>query len=588
MTQLPSPKKPSNNSSNYENSDAELKFRQQQEGQSSDWHQRMANLVGLEEEIPPSKEESSASETASNSNATSNDEVPPSHPSSLRTQQRFSSNPFAKVAVVGAATLSGVVIAGIFLSQLMSGNNKQPRKIAPTITQNTNELNKTEQLKPEQEIEILKTKLALAEQAKAVKAAQLQLRTVRPPTRATPTPTRTRSQPQPVTRVVVQRVPTPARTVYVPRVVERIVRVPQRVAQARPTPTPPPQPPRATPTPTPQPTVTATPNATFELTSVPELTPIPMPSDVGEALSTNRSITPTPTPTPTVPQVASSPPAPLASELNTRARQPLPNRTNTTTNPQEQSLASNQTKQYGGKAIAIGTKAKAVLAADIAGEANRPGTNNSSSNNNNNKDDSQFVVRLREPLKSVDGAIALPKNTELVAQIKQISEGGWVQLSVVSVNFQNNGNITEIRLPPDAIKIRRPGGRPLLARKYPDKSGKIAANDAFSGLLGGLGQVGDILNRPETKLRRQCEPNNTTTTINGTTTTTSSNDCYSYSETDQQRNIPAAVLEGASKAMVPQLNNRNNQATQEMMKSNIWHLEAGTEVEVYANKITRF
>ena len=565
MTQLPSPKKPSNNSSNYENLDAELKFRQPQEGQSSDWHQRMANLVGLEEEIPPSKEESSASETAS-SNASSNDEVPPSHPSSLRTQQRFSSNPFAKVAVVGGATLFGVVIAGIFLSQLMSGNNQQPRKIAPTITQNTNESNKTEQLKPEQEIEILKTKLALAEQAKAVKEAQLQLRTVRPP-RATPTPTRTRSQPQPVTRVVVQRVPTPARTVYVPRVVERIVRVPQRVAQVRPTPTQPPQPPRATPTP--QPTVTATPSATFELSSVPELAPIPMPSDVGEALSTNRSITPTPT----VPQVASSPPAPLASELNSRARQPLPNRTNTTTNPQEQSLASNQTKQYGGKAIAIGTKAKAVLAADITGEANRPGTN-SSSNNNNNKDDSQFVVRLREPLKSVDGAIALPKNTELVAQIKQISEGGWVQLSVVSVNFQNNGNITEIRLPPDAIKIRRPGGRPLLARKYPDKSGKIAANDAFSGLLGGLGQVGDILNRPETRLRN-CG------------TYGDNNTPFLCSETDQQRNIPAAVLEGASKAIIPQLNQRNQQATQEMMKSNIWHLEAGTEVEVYANKITK-
>lgn len=575
MTQLPSPKKSSNNSSHYENSDAELKFHQQQEGQSLDWHQRMANLVGLEEEIPPSKEESSTLETGSNSNTSSNDEVPPSHPSSLRTQQRLSSNPFAKVAVVGGATLSGVLIAGIFLSQLMSGNNKQPRKISPTITQNTNESNKTEQLKPEQEIEILKTKLALAEQAKAVKDAQLQLRTVRPP-RATPTPTQTRSQPQPVTRVVVQRVPTPARTVYVPRVVERIIRVPQRVAQAKPTPT---QSPQATPTP--QPTVTATPSPTFELSSVPELTPIPMPSDVGEALSTNRSITPTPTPTPTVPQVASSPPTPLASELNSRARQPVPNRTNTPTNVQEQSLASNQTKQYGGKSIAIGTKAKAVLAADIAGEANRPGSNNSSSNNN--KNDGQFVVRLNEPLKSVDGAIALPKNTELVAQIKQITEGGWVQLSVVSVISQNNGNITEIRLPPDAIKIRRPGGRPLLARKYPDKSGKIAANDTFSGLLGATSQIGDILNRPETRYRRVCDTIGTDRNTNNT-----SNDCYSYPETEQQRNIPAAVLEGASKAIIPQLNQRNQQATQEMMKSNIWHLKAGTEVEVYANQITRF
>lgn len=553
MTQLPSPKK----SSNYENSEPELKFSPQQEGQASNWHKRMANLVGLEEEIPQSKEESSLSETTSN-----NDQPPPSHASSLRTQQSLSSNPFAKVAVVGGATLSMVVIGGIFLSQLMSGNNKQPRKISPTITQNTHESDKIEQLKPEQEIEILKTKLALAEQAKAVKAAQLQLRTVRTPIRAISTPAQPRSQPQPVTRVVVQRVSSPTRTVYVPRVVERIVRVPQRVAQAKPTPTQ-----------SPQPKIIATPSPIFELTSVPELTPIPMPSDVGQALSTNRSITPTPT----VPQVASSPPAPLASELNSRTRGTVPNRTNTTTYAQNETQSTNQTNQLTGKSVAVGTSAKAVLTTALSGEGNRSGNSDS---NNNNKNDSQFVVRLREPLKSVDGAIALPKNTELVTQIQQITESGWVQLSVVAVISQNNGTLTEIRLPAGAMKIRRPGGRPLLAKKYPDKSDKIAGMDTFSGLLGGAGQVGDILNRPETKTRDTCD---------GLSDVQRNNRyCGLFSETRQQRNIPAAILDGAARVTVPQLNQRNQQATQEMMKSNIWHLEAGTEVEVYTNQITRF
>ena len=561
MTQLPSPKK----SSNYEKSEPELKFSPQQEGQASNWHKRMANLVGLEEEIPSSKEESSLSESTS-TNASSNDQALPSHPSSLRTQQPLSSNPFAKVAVVGGATLSMVVIGGIFLSQLMSGNNKQPRKISPTITQNTHESDKTDELKPEQEIEILKTKLALAEQAKAVKAAQLQLRNVRPPIRATSTPAQPRSQPQPVTRVVVQRVPTPARTVYVPRVVERIVRVPQRVAQAKPTPTQ-----------SPQPKVTATPSAIFELTSVPELTPIPMPSDVGQALSTNRSITPTPT----VPQVASSPPAPLASELNSRTRGTLPNRTNTTTYAQNETQSTNQTNQLTGKSVAVGTSAKAVLTTALSGEGNRSGSSNSNSDSNNNtKNNSQFVVRLREPLKSVDGAIALPKNTELVTQIQQITEGGWVQLSVVAVISQNNGTLTEIRLPPGAMKIRRPGGRPLLAKKYPEKSGKIAGMDTFSGLLGGIGQAGDILNRPQTRTKVYCYETGGTSNDNRY--------CTPTTETDQQRNIPAAILEGTSKAIVPQLNQRNQQATQDMMKSNIWHLEAGTEVEVYTNQLTRF
>lgn len=553
MTQLPSPKK----SSNYENSEPELKFSPQQEGQASNWHKRMANLVGLEEEIPQSKEESSLSETTSN-----NDQPRPSHASSLRTQQPLSSNPFAKVAVVGGATLSMVVIGGIFLSQLMSGNNKQPRKISPTITQNTHESDKTEQLKPEQEIEILKTKLALAEQAKAVKAAQLQLRSVRTPIRAISTPAQPRSQPQPVTRVVVQRVSSPTRTVYVPRVVERIVRVPQRVAQVKPTPTQ-----------SPQPKTIATPSPIFELTSVPELTPIPMQSDVGQALSTNRSITPTPT----VPQVASSPPAPLASELNSRTRGTVPNRTNTTTYAQNETQSTNQTNQLTGKSVAVGTSAKAVLTTALSGEGNRSGNSDS---NNNNKNDSQFVVRLREPLKSVDGAIALPKNTELVTQIQQITESGWVQLSVVAVISQNNGTLTEIRLPAGAMKIRRPGGRPLLAKKYPDKSDKIAGMDTFSGLLGGAGQVGDILNRPETKTRDTCD---------GLSDVQRNNRyCGLFSETRQQRNIPAAILDGAARVTVPQLNQRNQQATQEMMKSNIWHLEAGTEVEVYTNQITRF
>jgi hypothetical protein len=60
------------------------------------------------------------------------------------------------------------------------------------------------------------------------------------------------------------------------------------------------------------------------------------------------------------------------------------------------------------------------------------------------------------------------------------------------------------------------------------------------------------------------------------------------SETVQQRNIPAAILDGAAKVIVPQVNQRNQQATQEMMKSNMWYLPVGTEVEVYTNQITQF
>ncbi|MGH2412586.1 MAG: hypothetical protein ACRDEA_02595 [Microcystaceae cyanobacterium] len=578
MNNLP---KSNNSPSHNKTSEPESKVHNLDEVPQLDWHQRMANLVGLEEETRPSHKENNGSETASQTP----DETPaqPSHPSSLRTKQPLSSNPFAKVGVVGAATLGVVLVAGAFLSQLMSGTNKTPQKNFPEITRK-NDVDKIEQLKPEQEIEILKTKLALAEQAKAVKTAQLQLKTIKPPTQAKPTPAQAKPRTQTLTRVVVQRVPTPAQTVYVPRVVERIIRVPQRVvAQAKPTVSQPVQ--RAQPTQpiqTPQPTATPSISPVFEL-SAPELTPqdiaqIPFSLSIPSPTSTP-SLTPTPTPTatatptPSLPRVASSPPSRLGSELNSR-------------DTQSTSALINRITQHNGKSIAVGTSAKAVLATAVFGEGNKAGTNNNNNNdrnNNNNKNDSTFVVRLKEPLKSIDGKIALPANTELLAQIQQLSEGGMIQLKVVSVISQNKGKLTEISLPESAIKVRAPKGRPLLARKYPDKSGKISGMDTLIFGLGGAGKIGQILNSSETRYRYlPCNNSNNNNSNNN-------NNYCAYTETKQPRNIPAGILEGGMSALVPQLNNRNNQAINELItKSNIWYLPVGTEVEVFANQITRF
>ncbi|MBW4631660.1 MAG: hypothetical protein KME30_07090 [Iphinoe sp. HA4291-MV1] len=581
MNKLPK----SNNSHNHnnlnKNSDPESKVHHLHEVQPSDWHQRMANLVGLEEEISknPSYRESSALETTETTSRRDDEAPAPPSPSSLKTKQPLSSNPFAKVGVVGAATLGVVLVAGAFLSQLMSGTNKQPRKDFPQVTRKT-EPDKIEQLKPEQEIEILKTKLALAEQAKAVKLAQLQLKTVRPnQTPAQPTPAQPRTQPQPVTRVVVQRVPTPERTVYVPRVVERIVRVPQPVAQAKPTPTQPTQ--------IPQPTAKPSVSPSFDL-STPELTP----QDFAQIpFSLSIAPTPTPTPTPNLPRVASSP-ADSDSEPSEQEILPVPRTRNTATNPQRTPSALNQTIQHSSTSVAVGTSAKAVLVTAISGEASKAGINNNSGNNSNNnkKNDNQFVVRLKEPLKSIDGKIALPANTELLAQIQQINESGSVELSVVSVVSQNKSKLTEIRLPQSALKVRARGGRPLLARKYPEKSGKIAGMDTLIFGLGGIGKVGQVLNLPETKIKRdEACLDNYKEYLNKNPNGTNFPYCPSLSETKQQRNIPAAILEGGMNPLTQALTSRNNQAINELItKSNIWYLPVGTEVEVFANQITRF
>ncbi|NJR76120.1 MAG: hypothetical protein HC773_26110, partial [Scytonema sp. CRU_2_7] len=307
--------------------------------------------------------------------------------------------------------------------------------------------------------------------------------------------------------------------------------------------------------------------------------------------------TPTPTPTPNLPRVASSPPNPNSEPISSAKEgaeiPPVPNRTNTPnipnrTNPtrdtQSTSSLISRITQHNSKSIAVGTSAKAVLATAVFAEASKTGTNNTNSSNNN-KNDNTFVVRLREPLKSIDGAIALPANTELLAQIQQLSEGGMIQLKVVSVISQNKGKLTEISLPESAIKVRAPNGRPLLAKKYPDKSGKISGMDTFIFALGGAGKIGEVLNRPETRLR----PVNCTYTNDKGEQVSSSSVCSYISETKQQRNIPAGLLEGGMSALVPQLNQRNQQAINEMIqKSNVWYLPVGTEVEVVANQITRF
>lgn len=540
----------SNNSSNHKSSEPEYKFSEILAGKSSDWHQRMADLVGFEDEIPPSDEESRLPPQASSTQANT-DESSPSHPSSARTQQTLSSNPFAKVALVGGGTLLVVMVAGVFLSQLMGGTNQQVQKPLPEPNPNdTNQANEIEEAKPEEEIEMLKTKLAIAEQAKAVKAAQLQLRNVRPtPSRVTrSTPVQVR--PQPETRVVVQRVPTPAPTVYVPRVVtvERVVRVPQQVAQAQPPVIPAPPPP--------QPTLQPSPSPTFEL-STPELTPIPTPSTVADALSQINTPTP-PAPPPTPPVNPRFRPTPQTSEDVATA------------NPPTRPSTLSQSNQSGGKSLAVGTNAKAVLATALFGEANRAGTDS------NNKNDYTFVVRLKEPLKSTDDAVVIPKDTELVTQIQRISETGMVQLTVVSIiSREKSGNLKETTLPQGAMKIRAPKGRPLLARKYPNSSGKIAGMDTGLFFLGGVGKTAEILNRPETRIR-DCGDR-----IDG-------DGRYLCTVTEQQRNIPAGILEGGMNSLVPQLTQRNQQAINEMItKNNVWFLPVGTEVEVFVNQIMK-
>ena len=491
----------------------------------------MSRLVGFEEE--------SSSDTQGSEDSATPPE-PLSQPQEAQTKQALSSNPFAKLGLVGAATLAIVLVGGVFLSQLMSGSNQKPKTIvSPPVQEQPTDESISQQR--EAQIDTLKTKLALTEQAQMVKAAQQQLRI------AKSTPTVASQQPSVRQKVI----PTPPPTAYVPRTVtvERVIRVPASQPSLSP------QPPVVNPT---QPVV--------------NVTPPPPPSPFEEwarlaKLGSYGQVNP-----------GNQPTSNIATLEPANNAQPQQEET-----PQPDNSAVSQAQPQGQKSVAVGSSAKAVLATAIFGET----TNRSGGGGDAEEAKNVFVIRLKEPLKSTDGAIALPANTEFLAEIGSLSEQGLLQMNVVKVISQNNGNPTERSLPNNAIILRGTQGKPLIANKYPGQSSSIASMDAGLFVLGGIAKAAELVNRPDTRTVYREVPvdNNNDGDNNGDN---NPNRGYYATETDNRRNLAAGVLEGGMNSVVPQIAQRNQQAIAQMsQQGGVWFLPAGTNIEIYVNQATQ-
>ncbi|MEH2438152.1 MAG: hypothetical protein V7K25_28690 [Nostoc sp.] len=501
----------------------------QQDVESFDWESRMSRLVGFEEESSPYTQ-------GSEDSATSQESL--SLPQEVQTKQPLSSNPFAKLGLVGAATFAIVLVGGVFLSQLMSSNPKPKTIVPPQVREQPTNESTTQQLAGE--VDTLKTKLALTEQAQMVKAAQQQLRT------AKSTPTVVLKEPSVSSR---RMIPTPPPTAYVPRTVtvERIVKVPAS------------QPLRSPQLPVVKPNTQPVVNIT------PPSPPSPLQEwkrlaklgSYGQLDATNQSNNIAATPEP--------------------ANNPQPQQQQTP-QPQTPAPAESQAQPVGQKSLAIGTSAKAVLATAIFGET----TTRSSGGDEAAGGKNVFVIKSQEALKSKDGTTVIPANTEFLAEISSINEQGLMQMNVTKLISQNNGNPTEQSLPSNAIIIRGTQGKPLIANKYPGQSSSIASMDAGLFVLGGIGKAAELINRPDTTL---VSLPTTTTTTNSDGTTTPVTTSTTGTITENRRNLGAAVLEGGMNSVVPQIAQRNQQAIAQMSQpTNVWFIKAGTNVELYVNQ----
>ncbi|MEJ1934096.1 hypothetical protein WDZ92_28185 [Nostoc sp. NIES-2111] len=482
----------------------------------ADWESQMARLVGL------------AAEPATHTPDLAPSQPSPTSPQEVKTEQSLSSNPFAKLALVGTATLVMVMVAGVFLTQLMSAGNQKSKPKSSTASQpEVPATNFTPQQNFEQEVETLKTKLALAEQAQAVKVAQQNLRNA--------------------PRVIATA--TPQTNTSVPRVT---------VSQATPT---------------------STPRTVVErVASNPYAPPIPVTSSINPQIPPPPVIQSNPTPTPLNPweqwkrlsKVGSygqanpveQPSMTVSSQPPLTAPSPEPSN-NGYQPPQNPGSTISQAQPRNSQSLKVGTSAKGVLATAVFGETNRGRTNSGDDNENKN----MFVIRLTEPLKDADGAIAVPANTEILTELKSVSEQGVMQLSLTKMIVQNNGVLSERDIPNNALTIRGAGGSPLLAKQYPDRGSSIAGMDAGLFVLGGVAKAAELFNRTDSQV---------VVTTGGGTTVTSGN---------PRRNIAAGVLEGGLNSVVPQISQRNQQAIAQMMQqTNVWLLGAGTQVEIYVNQ----
>ncbi|MBW4560067.1 MAG: TrbI/VirB10 family protein [Mojavia pulchra JT2-VF2] len=517
----------------------------QPEEASSDWESRMAKLVGLEDE------EGSLSASGEKLEDSTTSQPSPSQQSKVATEQRLSSNPFAKLGLVGTATLAVVLFAGVFLTQLMGGSNQKPKKkniiasevAAPVINESP---------RPELEIEALKTKLALTEQSEAVKLAQQQLRN---------TQVNSLGSSRDGLTAGVPRTSKSTSKVDVPKIVtvERIVQVPQSL---QPTNYRPALPNLVAARPDTQPSVKVTPSPTMnplqtwanlaKLGSYGQVTISDRPRDHISASANN----------PNVEQQATNP------EVDPRQIDPTqtPESIAAANKAEKETLIANKETKQISKSLAVGNSVKAVLATAVFGAAT-----NSTSSDSSESQKNVFVVRLTEPLTGADGQVVIPAETELLTEIRSLSEQGLLQLDVVKAITKNNGEITETSLPPNAMTIRAPQGKPLVAQQFPNQGSSIAGMDVGLFVLGGLGKAAELFNRTEAQV--------VTTTSTGTI----------VSNTNPTRNILAGVFEGGMNTVVPQIAQRNQQAISEMMqRTNVWFLPAGTEVEIYVNQSMQF
>ena len=184
----------------------------------------------------------------------------------------------------------------------------------------------------------------------------------------------------------------------------------------------------------------------------------------------------------------------------------------------------------------------------------------------------RFAVQLTEDIMATDGARALPSGTVLITQVENVTRGNrLVSQSVVALVYPDSaGRIQQVPIPPGYLIVRGIDNQPLIADSLFDRGSEMAKADILVGILGSLGRVGEIINRPAQETFSQQSGFFGSTAVKTTTS--------------REPNILAAALEGFFTPTAQRLREKSDRNAQELLKrGNVAIVPEGTQVSVFVN-----
>jgi hypothetical protein len=187
----------------------------------------------------------------------------------------------------------------------------------------------------------------------------------------------------------------------------------------------------------------------------------------------------------------------------------------------------------------------------------------------------RFAIELTEPLRDINGEVALAAGTVLITQLTEILDANIVRQQVVAIVYRDDqGQVRQEALEPGVLMVRGEDNRPLVAQVRNDDGGSDFGDDVLVGALSALGNIGAVLNAPDAVTTATSEAAGGTSSTSTTTTVTSG----------QDEDVVAAALEGFFTPVSERVAERFEQQSQNTSSPYLFVPE-GQAVSVFVNGV---